>query len=105
MFRGKFSHVSPVWYSIKPNTEEGGSSGKKARYQLHGGHDVDQGWIKEVKGSESSVKVVPRFILEGFSRENIVELIQDPSASEEMTSLITAECMWVLFLCLMFAND
>ncbi|KAF6257097.1 glycoside hydrolase superfamily [Scenedesmus sp. NREL 46B-D3] len=43
-FRAKFTHISPVWYQLRGATE-----GSDSGLQLTGGHDVDQGWIADVR--------------------------------------------------------
>ncbi|KAJ3413557.1 Chitinase domain-containing protein 1 [Chytridiales sp. JEL 0842] len=96
IFKGKFSHVSPVWYSIKPVR----TSGSKSRYELHGANDVDQGWISDVRVPEGSadsdiqaVKIVPRFQLLDFGQEDVMPLVQERSHAEDMADVIVAECM------------
>eukprot|EP00879_Flechtneria_rotunda_P014230 GHRR01014867.1.p1 GENE.GHRR01014867.1~~GHRR01014867.1.p1 ORF type:complete len:210 (+),score=52.45 GHRR01014867.1:181-810(+) len=41
-WRAKFSHISPVWYQLRPGDKEGS-------FQLSGGHDVDQKWISRLR--------------------------------------------------------
>jgi len=56
---GKFTHISPVWLQLK---RKGGSN------VITGTHDIDQGWMKEVRtaGKKVGVKIVPRIIAEGW---------------------------------------
>jgi chitinase domain-containing protein 1 len=49
----KFTLVSPVWFQLKM---EG------VGFKVHGTHDVDQGWVEEVRAT--GAKVVPRIIVE-----------------------------------------
>ncbi|GAQ80172.1 chitinase domain-containing protein 1 [Klebsormidium nitens] len=57
-FASKFTHISPCWYQVKIGAD--GST------TLQGGHDVDQGWIKDVRSNgQPSPRIVPRLILEG----------------------------------------
>lgn len=46
---GKFTHVSPVWLQMKRHA---------GRNIITGDHDIDQGWIKDVRkaGKSSNVK-------------------------------------------------
>ncbi|WIA18822.1 hypothetical protein OEZ85_003503 [Tetradesmus obliquus] len=44
-FRAKFTHISPVWYQLRGGAEGSDST----ELSLTGGHDVDKGWIKEVR--------------------------------------------------------
>ncbi|KAI8849166.1 hypothetical protein BC829DRAFT_443170 [Chytridium lagenaria] len=67
MFRGKFTHISPVWYTIKPVSA--------VAYELTGSHDVDKGWIEDVTQptDELTPKIVPRFQLSEIARDHIVD--------------------------------
>ncbi|CAG2204649.1 CHID1 [Mytilus edulis] len=56
-FSNKFSMVSPVWLQVK--RRPGGS------YHMQGGHDIDSGWVEEVK--EGNTKMVPRVLFDGWS--------------------------------------
>ncbi|VDH94215.1 Hypothetical predicted protein [Mytilus galloprovincialis] len=49
--------VSPVWLQVK--RRPGGS------YHMQGGHDIDSGWVEEVK--EGNTKMVPRVLFDGWS--------------------------------------
>lgn len=40
-FRGKFTHVSPVWYQLRTDQE--------GALVLLGGHDVNESWIAELR--------------------------------------------------------
>ncbi|KAI9330021.1 glycoside hydrolase superfamily [Zopfochytrium polystomum] len=90
MFRGKFTHVSPVWYNIHP-TEPG-----KPVYKLQGGHDVDKDWIADVRAPTANgkrAKVVPRFILQEFTRDDILPLATTPTHQKALADLIVGECV------------
>lgn len=71
-YRGKFTHVAPVWYQIRPQGED---------YILTGGHDVDAGWVEDVRIEENGrrAKVVPRFVFEGFGDPDYVKILRPPS--------------------------
>ncbi|KAJ3131433.1 Chitinase domain-containing protein 1, partial [Irineochytrium annulatum] len=92
MFRGKFTHLSPVWYSVKPDDDS------IAGYSLHGAHDCDQGWIKEVtepvKETGVKPKIVPRFQLSDFRREDVIALAEeaDLKIAKAITNIIVREC-------------
>lgn len=57
LFGGKFTHVSPVWLQLRY------SAGSTA---ITGDHDVDQGWLAEVKKAGKSANVKSKLLL-GFS--------------------------------------
>lgn len=44
--REKFTHISPVWYQLKAAT---------GSLTLSGSHDVDKGWITDVRGQPDQV--------------------------------------------------
>jgi hypothetical protein len=41
-WRGKFTHISPVWYQLRAKADGSG-------FELTGGHDADQEWIAELR--------------------------------------------------------
>ncbi|KAJ3118086.1 Chitinase domain-containing protein 1 [Physocladia obscura] len=89
-FRGKFTHLSPVWYTIKPN-------GKN--WELTGAHDVDKGWIAEVTApvereneSDFVPQMVPRFRIEISTEEHLKSLASDDNAFSTVNKLIIQEC-------------
>ncbi|KAI8098413.1 glycoside hydrolase superfamily [Gilbertella persicaria] len=63
-FKGKFDYVSPVWYYIQRRSS--------MQFDIDGEHDVDQGWIKEVRDeSTGKGKVLPRFQLRGWTGDDL----------------------------------
>ncbi|RUS16882.1 chitinase domain-containing protein 1 [Endogone sp. FLAS-F59071] len=80
-FKGKFDYVAPVWGEQK--------------YELTGGHDVDKGWMDEVRGQVNGKlvgKIVPRFQFQAWSRDDLVALIQSESEWDSLIHLLTEEC-------------
>ncbi|KAK8404694.1 hypothetical protein O3P69_007743 [Scylla paramamosain] len=67
VFGGKFTHVSPVWLQLRY------SAGNTI---ITGDHDVDQGWLAEVKkaGQSANVKIVPRLLFDGWQPRDFREL-------------------------------
>ncbi|KAI9282463.1 glycoside hydrolase superfamily [Umbelopsis sp. AD052] len=85
-FKGKFDFVSPVWYYV-----ERGSNGD---FVLNGGHDVDRGWMDEVRDIVDNRKVgriVPRFQFRGWTREHLQEFVKSPQDAGKLAHLITHE--------------
>ncbi|KAI8800521.1 chitinase domain-containing protein 1 [Cladochytrium replicatum] len=87
IFRGKFTHISPVWYTVRPNGES---------YVLHGSHDVDQPWISEVRGDPQVAHIVPRFQMDAWTQEDFVTLLIDQTpkgnaARSNLVSIIASE--------------
>ncbi|XP_055638349.1 chitinase domain-containing protein 1 [Toxorhynchites rutilus septentrionalis] len=72
----KFNYVSPVWLQVL-------RKGPKL-YELGGAHDIDAGWIKDVKkaGETISNKVVPRILFDKFTDKDFSQLL---TYSEERT--------------------
>ncbi|PFX18879.1 Chitinase domain-containing protein 1 [Stylophora pistillata] len=50
IFSPKFTYVSPVWLQVKRR--------KTGTFVVEGGHDIDQGWISDVKKGGNHVKIV-----------------------------------------------
>ncbi|XP_045621654.1 chitinase domain-containing protein 1 [Procambarus clarkii] len=63
---GKFTHISPVWLQIKHSGGE---------VIITGDHDIDQGWMKEVRkaGKRVNVKIVPRILFDGWQLHDFRE--------------------------------
>lgn len=57
MFGSKLTHISPVWLQLKH--KPGGA------FVIEGGHDIDKGWVKDVRRG-GSVSVVPRVLFDGW---------------------------------------
>ncbi|KAI8140149.1 glycoside hydrolase superfamily [Fennellomyces sp. T-0311] len=62
IFKGKFDYISPVWYYIEPE------------FKMVGEHDVDKGWMDEVK---QGGKVVPRFQFRGWDVTHYQSFVSD----------------------------
>ncbi|KAG8125675.1 putative Chitinase domain-containing protein, partial [Naja naja] len=58
-FGNKFTTISPVWLQVKRRGKE--------KFQVTGLHDVDQGWMKEVKRNAKNIKIAPRILFEDWS--------------------------------------
>lgn len=59
LFSSKFTYVSPVWLQVKRR--------KTGNFAIEGGHDIDQGWMADVRKSGQNVKIVPRILFEGWT--------------------------------------
>jgi len=81
----KFNYISPVWYQITP---------PQAGIDFQGRHDVDQGWMKEVRHTEGGVDaplIVPRIHFASWSSESYILLGRDNYLTKAV-DLITSEC-------------
>ncbi|KAJ1550230.1 hypothetical protein HK405_001107, partial [Cladochytrium tenue] len=96
--RGTFSLVAPVWYYVRPSPASSSPGGQP--YALHGAHDVDRAWVHDVTvGSDSGgtsgtgrPRIVPRFALQEFGREDVIGVIQDAGRAEKLAKMIIDEC-------------
>ncbi|KAG7167027.1 Chitinase domain-containing protein 1-like, partial [Homarus americanus] len=77
---GKFTHISPVWLQLK---HHGGDT------FITGDHDIDQGWLKEVR---KAGKIVPRILFDGWQAHDFRELfdseIQRSKLANDIISMI-----------------
>lgn len=83
IFGGKFTHVSPVWLQLRYS---GGST------IITGDHDVDQGWLTEVKkaGKSADVKIVPRLLFDGWQPRDFRELFDsEPKWNRVINDIIS----------------
>ncbi|VDP17982.1 unnamed protein product [Soboliphyme baturini] len=64
----KFDLISPVWFQVvsSPNG-----------CQINGVHDLDQGWISDIRRNNSLIKIVPRFVFEKWDFSNFRILLSD----------------------------
>ncbi|KAI8924920.1 glycoside hydrolase superfamily [Entophlyctis helioformis] len=84
---GKFTHIAPVWYH---NTR--GAS----KMFLEGSHDVDQGWIANVRKpgvNGHAPLVVPLFQISEFGRADWEALISTRAGAAELEEIIAGEVM------------
>ncbi|RHZ72251.1 hypothetical protein Glove_243g47 [Diversispora epigaea] len=89
IFKGKFDYISPTWYTV--------SRRQPKRYDLIGSHDVDQGWIKNVrvkrKEDEKIMgKIVPRFEFHNWNQLDYENFIRNPEEAEALVNVLTKEC-------------
>eukprot|EP00842_Homolaphlyctis_polyrhiza_P005447 jgi/Hompol1/5903/HPOL_000339-RA len=86
MFLGKFTHVAPLWFRIKRNQE--------SAFILEGAHDVDKGWMAEVRAPAPDGRralITPLFQVSEFTQGDYMALIQDPRAASQLASLLFDE--------------
>lgn len=84
--------VSPVWYIIRRVGV--------AQYTLSGEHDVDMGWIDEVRSQDDQGEIVgrilPRFAVEGWDRDAYAELISNVDAEKELIKIIVEQVTYTI---------
>ncbi len=72
--------------------------GSGVTVQLTGGHDVDQGWIADVRraaGGEAGVQVVPRFQLQSWTVADYQRLFTYQDFSVKVITTLVDECVYV----------
>jgi chitinase domain-containing protein 1 len=67
MFGQKLNFLSPVWLQLVRHGD--------LRYEIKGTHDVDEGWMKEVKASGKITKFYPRILFEHFTDKDYSKLL------------------------------
>ncbi|KAG2230303.1 glycoside hydrolase superfamily [Thamnidium elegans] len=83
-FKGKFDYVSPVWYYIQRRSA--------MQFDFDGEHDVDQGWMKEVKDEATNMgKVLPRFQLRGWTGEDLRVFVGSAEESNVLANEINEQ--------------
>ena len=59
------------------------------RYTFGGTHDIDQGWLSDVRAGASNVRIVPRLLFEGWSVQDFRALFADDSRMTKIAKEIT----------------
>uniref|UniRef100_A0A182KB93 Chitinase domain-containing protein 1 n=1 Tax=Anopheles christyi TaxID=43041 RepID=A0A182KB93_9DIPT len=80
----KFDYVSPVWLQIL-------RKGPK-KYEVAGVHDIDDGWVKDVKKSGASInnRVIPRVLFDKFTDRDFSQLLTYPEERTIVAKLLLA---------------
>uniref|UniRef100_A0A182PPI9 Chitinase domain-containing protein 1 n=1 Tax=Anopheles epiroticus TaxID=199890 RepID=A0A182PPI9_9DIPT len=80
----KFDYVSPVWLQIL-------RKGPK-KYEVAGVHDIDDGWVKDVKKAGSTInnRVVPRVLFDKFTDRDFSQLLTYPEERTIVAKLLLA---------------
>lgn len=86
-YKSRLTHVSPVWYQVV--------HGPPA--SLRGGHHVDLEWMNKLRmDGHKAPKIIPRFLFEGWSGTDFVQLLQsaitDGQLVNAMVETFVQEC-------------
>uniref|UniRef100_A0A023GDL6 Chitinase domain-containing protein 1 n=1 Tax=Amblyomma triste TaxID=251400 RepID=A0A023GDL6_AMBTT len=81
IFGSKFSYVSPVWLQLELSQE-------KAGFAVGGQHDVDVGWIEDVKRAGKAVKLVPRVLFERWTPQQLSKVAASKKKMTAMASVL-----------------
>jgi len=86
IFNAKFTYVAPVWFQVKREND---------RFVVKGQHDIDQGWIQEVRDNKGKFKggpkIVPRYLFENWSLADYKELLSRSDLMQSVASLLSSE--------------
>jgi chitinase domain-containing protein 1 len=95
-FARKFTHISPAWFQIAIRIDRGPTGNGKAAFkmQFKGAHEVDQEWIRLVRGAGGSItKIVPRFIVEVTELDPLIRLAKTPSLQKKFINRLQQELL------------
>ena len=82
IFAAKFTHLSPVWFQLKIDHEN-------EELRLDGTHDIDSGWMKEVRQVNPGIKFVPRVILEEWTQLEVQHLLDTNTMPSSVARLLS----------------
>ncbi|XP_048163609.1 chitinase domain-containing protein 1 isoform X4 [Corvus hawaiiensis] len=77
IFGNKFMLISPVWLQVKRRGKE--------RFQFTGLHDADQGWMKDVRKTSKTIKIVPRILFDGWTYQDFESVFGSEDEIEELS--------------------
>ncbi|NXP69514.1 CHID1 protein, partial [Ramphastos sulfuratus] len=78
IFGTKFTLISPVWLQVRRRGKE--------RFQFSGLHDADKGsWMKDVRKSSRSIKIVPRMLFDGWTYQDFESVFNSEDEIEELS--------------------
>lgn len=69
------------------------------KMHLTGRHDVDQGWLTEVRNvdeNSTAPLIVPRFMFHGWLLEDYQHLFSEQSLVSQLITLLARECVYVM---------
>ncbi|XP_044738709.1 chitinase domain-containing protein 1 [Chrysoperla carnea] len=86
-FGNKFTHISPVWLQIHRRSP--------LKYEVTGTHDIDKGWMKDVKtaGRKRKTKILPRVITENWHPQSVVALMSSDDEREAFITKLISTCI------------
>uniref|UniRef100_A0A8V0ZWZ8 Chitinase domain-containing protein 1 n=1 Tax=Gallus gallus TaxID=9031 RepID=A0A8V0ZWZ8_CHICK len=77
IFGNKFTLISPVWLQVRRRGKE--------RFQFTGLHDVDKGWMKDVRKNSKNIKIVPRILFDGWTYHDFESVFGSEDEIEELS--------------------
>ncbi|XP_038661967.1 chitinase domain-containing protein 1 [Scyliorhinus canicula] len=80
IFGGKFTFISPVWLQIQRKGVQ--------LYHVTGHHDIDRGWMKNVRAESNAVHFVPRILFDSWTYRDYESLFNSEDEIEELTEAL-----------------
>ncbi|XP_075043956.1 chitinase domain-containing protein 1 isoform X2 [Mixophyes fleayi] len=77
IFASKLTLISPVWLQIR-------RKGRQS-YQVTGMHDVDQGWMKDIKKNSKRTKIVPRILFDAWTYQDFESVFSSEDEIEDLS--------------------
>uniref|UniRef100_A0A0N4ZA54 Chitinase domain-containing protein 1 n=1 Tax=Parastrongyloides trichosuri TaxID=131310 RepID=A0A0N4ZA54_PARTI len=76
----KFTHIVPVWLQIVPSLD--------SACTIEGTHDIDHGWITEIKNNSPDTKVLPRFLVDKWNKNSWEHMLRNDNFQRECGKII-----------------
>ncbi|CAJ0574345.1 unnamed protein product, partial [Mesorhabditis spiculigera] len=73
----KFTHISPVWLQFKPQTAD-----MAASCRIEGTHDIDRGWMTDIRKNNSEIKFVPRILFDQWHVDELKQFLLSETWSQ-----------------------
>lgn len=84
MFGKKLNIISPVWLQVRRKGD--------LKYEIEGTHDIDQGWMREVKENGKITKIFPRILFEHFADRDYSKLLTYQDEINAVSRVIIDTC-------------
>ncbi|EDO34020.1 predicted protein, partial [Nematostella vectensis] len=81
-FGAKFTYVCPVWLQIK----------RRYKFALEGSHDIDKGWLEDVKKSNDKAKILPRVLFDQWTYNDFHIVLSSEPALTSLVDVVTSFC-------------
>lgn len=82
VFSTKFTYVSPVWLQVKRR--------KTGTFAIEGGHDIDQGWLADVRKGGDHIRMVPRVLFDGWTFNDFHIIFSSETAMQGLMDTIVS---------------
>jgi len=79
---GKFKYISPVWLQVRKRGH--------SHFTMEGGHDIDKGWVADVRKANKDGFVIPRVLFDGWSGNDFHTLFVGKETVYSLINFIVA---------------